>query len=381
MLPQIIIMKDILMQKILKLAFVCFLGACSSGNTGDYSAGDSYDFYVGTYTGGDSRGIYKFSLGADGIIIKHGLSALTENPSFLAWDAAGKYLLAVNETGPEGSVEAYRPEGDSLVLTGHAPSGGAHPCYVSLNKQGYVLAANYSSGTVGLLRLGPQGELSGLLDISSHSGSGTTERQQSPHAHFASFDPDGSGVISVDLGTNELWFSTLDTTADKLITSEQEKLAMKKGAGPRHLAVHPGGEWLYVINELNSTVTLVKKQDGGLYSRGPSYSTLPEGFDDDNYCADIHLSADGSFVYASNRGHNSIAIFKVDAKTGFLSLAGHSPSGGSWPRNFSLSPDGKYLLVANQHTNNIVSFLRDTENGLLEAVDTASVADPVCVRF
>ncbi len=374
-------MKDILMQKILKLVFVCFLGACSSANTGDYRAGDSYDFYVGTYTGGDSRGIYKFSLDADGIIIKHGLSALTENPSFLAWDAAGKYLLAVNETGPEGSIEAYKAEGDSLVLTGHAPSGGAHPCYVSLNKQGYVLAANYSSGTVGLLRLGPHGELGGLLDISNHIGSGTTERQQSPHAHFASFDHSGLGVIAVDLGTNEIWFSVLDTIRNNLVADSQEKLAMEEGAGPRHLALHPGGEWLYVINELNSTVTLVKKEDGGLYSRGPSYSTLPERFADDNYCAHIHITTDGRFVYASNRGHNSIAVFETDSETGALRLISHSPSGGKWPRNFSLTPDEQYLVVANQHTNNIVSFLRDTENGFLEAVDTAGVADPVCVRF
>ncbi|MEA1885637.1 MAG: lactonase family protein [Bacteroidota bacterium] len=347
----------------------------------DSPVGSALPFYIGTYTGSGSRGIYKGLLDNEGHIELKGLAAETENPSFLAFSTNGEFLLAVNEIGPEGKLESFRIEGDSLILVSRSSSGGAHPCFVSLNNDGYILTANYSSGTVGLLKMNNKGELNGLLDAQQHRGSGTTNRQKGPHAHSAMFEPASTGVISVDLGTNELWFSELDTIGEKLLPAKQGRLAMDPGAGPRHLAFHPTGKWLYVINELNSTVTLVKKNETGIFERGPSYSTLPASYEGDNYCADIHISSDGNYVYASNRGHNSIAIFKVENKTGSLIPSGHSPTCGEWPRNFALSPGEDYLLVANQHSNNIVSLRRDRLSGSVEAVDTIKVTSPVCILF
>ena len=338
-------------------------------------------FYIGTYTGTGSKGIYRGLLDNEGGIELKGLAAETENPSFLTLRPGGEYLLAVNENSPEGTVESYWSKGDSLVMIDRSSSGGSHPCFVTVNEEGWILTANYSSGNVGLLSIDSRGDLSELLDIQQHTGSGTTERQLGPHAHSAWFEPASKMVISVDLGTNELWFSELDTIQKKLIAVEQSRLSMDAGAGPRHLAFHPRLPWLCVVNELNSTVTLVKKNKDGSYERGQSFATLPDDYDGDNYCADIHISSDGNFVYASNRGHNSIVIFKTDQETGTLKLIGHRNTCGEWPRNFTFSPDENYILVANQNSDNIVSFKRDNYTGFLEPVDSISVPSPVCILF
>jgi len=242
------------------------------------------------------------------------------------------------------------------------------------------LAANYSGDNVGLLKLNSNGELSELLDVQQHSGKGSTDRQEAPHAHSAWFDGDDI-VISVDLGTNELWFSHLDTNREKLIPSNPQKLKMEPGAGPRHLALHPNGKWIYVVNELDCTVTRLLKKGNGIYEKGGSISTLPTNFTEANYCADIHISSDGKFVYASNRGHNSIAIFHVNINDGILKAIAHQDVKGEWPRSFVLSPDENFLFVANQYTNNIVSFKRDKNTGLLEFVDEAEAPSPVCILF
>ncbi len=320
-----------------------------------------FPFFVGTYTQGESQGIYKYLLLKDGTIKELGLVAKSDNPSFLAMNKEKTILLAANETSHEntGTVESFFIDTNRLEFISRSSSGGAHPCFVCVNKNGYVLAANYSGGNVGLLRLNKKGELSGLLDLQQHSGKGTTERQEAPHAHSAWFYKDSDEVISVDLGTNELWFSHLDTMEQKLVPDDPYTLQMKAGAGPRHLAFHPNGKWIYILNELNCTLTLVQKSDEGTYTIGPSVSSLPRDYTEANTAADIHISSDGKFVYASNRGHNSIAIYKVDPANGSLYPIGFQKTKGDGPRNFSISPDGRYLLVANQHTNNIVSFKRD----------------------
>ncbi len=240
---------------------------------------------------------------------------------------------------------------------------------------------NYTGGNVGLLRLNEKGELSPILDVQQHFGRGTTERQQAPHAHSAWFDPIDNNIISVDLGTNELWFSHLDTALQKLLPTNPLTLKMQPGAGPRHLVFHPKGKWVYVVNELDCTVTLLQKSDNGKYKKGVSVSTLPVGYTEPNTCADIHISSDGKFVYVSNRGHNTIAIYDVNAQNGSLKLGGHQSTHGDGPRNFSLSPDGKYLLVANQQTDNIVSFERDKSTGLLKYVCEIEAPTPVCILF
>ena len=335
-------------------------------------------FYLGTYTNNQSKGIYTYSLVDDGAIQLVGLAARSENPSFLAKSADQKFLLVVNEN-TEGTVSSFEIQKDSLAFIEKRPSGGAHPCFVATNDQNYVLTANYTSGTIGLLKINDSGSLSPLLGVQQHNGQGSHPRQDSPHAHSVWFEPGTNTIISVDLGTNELLFSTIDPETNQLLPATPQALQMDPGAGPRHLAFHPKKPWIYVVNELTSSVSLVTKDAAG-YSLGSSFSTLPEGFDEENTCADIHISDDGNFLYASNRGHNSIAIFSVETN-GDLSPVGHESTRGNGPRNFALSPDNAFLLVANQLTDNIVSFKRDAESGKLEYITEVFAPTPVCILF
>lgn len=339
-------------------------------------------FYVGTYTKGQSEGIYRYQLNADGSIHDMGLDASSRNPSFLALTPDASFLLAVNEINQEGTgtIESYRIREDTLMLISTRNSGGAHPCHVAVDRQGFVLTANYTSGNVGLLRLNRQGELSNLLDLHQHEGRGSTPRQKGPHAHMARFT-DPTHIIATDLGTNELWLYQLDTTRGKLNPTEPQTLRMADSAGPRHMTFHPNGRWIYVINELNSTVTQVFRENNGKYRTGPSCSTLPPDFQETNLCADIHISSDGKYLYASNRGHNSIAVFKVNPEDGSLKMITHHKTRGDWPRNFSLSPDEKYVLVANQRSNNIVAFQRDSATGVLDYKGQIEAPSPVCIVF
>lgn len=352
-------------------------------NQEENTEGDGFTFYVGTYTGSVSKGIYKYSIDNDGILKKIGLAAKANNPSFLAKSEDQKYILAVSEISREnaGEIVSFKIAGDSLEYLNKSSSGGAHPCFVSTNKYGYVLAANYTGGNVGLLKLNSSGKLSSLLDVQKHEGKGTTDRQKEPHAHSAWFSPFDNSIISVDLGTNELWFSEIDVELKKLKFKNQQKIKMKEGAGPRHLDFHPNGIWIYVVNELDCTVTLLEKNDNGIFRIVKSISTLPIDYNKPNTCADIHISSDGNYLYASNRGHNSIVIYNVNKNDGSLSLVDHVLTKGDSPRNFALSPDNNYLLVANQKTNNIVSFKRDKTTGLLEFVSEIEAPSPVCILF
>lgn len=371
---------------IVVLINILLFGCMTNKNEAPDENGD-HSFYVGTYTlflgtttKIGSRGIYKYLLEKDGSLKRIALAAISQNPSFLTMTADKKFLLAVNEKG-EGAVESFLISDDSLVVVSRSSSGGADPCFIVANEAGYILAANYTGGNVGLLRVNEKGILTNLLDVQTHTGSSTHQNQQGPHAHSAWFEPVNNNIISVDLGTNELWFSRLDTAQQKLVPSKPHKLAMKPGAGPRHLVFHPNGRWIYVVNELDCTITFINKSDSGAYEKGASISTLPADFTDDNSCADIRISSDGKFVYASNRGHNSIVIYEVNATDGSLNLIGHEPTRGKTPRNFSLSPGDKYIVVANQETNNIVSFERDKTNGLLRYADQIETPTPVCILF
>ncbi len=340
-------------------------------------------FYVGTYTGEDSKGIYRYALHADGSLEQIGLSSVSNNPSFLIKSSDGNYLIAVNELDEDGTgyVESFKVEGDKLQSLSKSISGGAHPCHIVVTKGGHILVSNYTGGNVGLLKLDATGKLSDLLFLEEHTGNEKIEGQDVSHAHSAQFYGDGKDILVADLGTNELWFSTLDTESNKLVSAKPQKLLMEKGAGPRHTVFHPNQKWLYVVNELNATITRVAKNKNGFFGKKESISTLPEGYNEDNFCADIHISSDGKFVYASNRGHNSIGIFSVNQKTGELSSVGNESTRGDWPRNFSLSPNGDFLLVANQNTNNIVSFKRNSETGLLTFVAEIEAPKPVCILF
>ncbi len=364
------------------ISILLFL-SCNTNKVKEMVKETEYSFYVGTYTNGDSQGIYKYTLQKDGKLKQTGLAAKSDNPSFLTISYDKNFLLAINEINENGvgSVESFLIADDSLKFINRSSSGGAHPCFVAINKSGFILIANYTGGNVGLLKLNSNGEISNLLDIQQHYGNGGTNRQKAPHAHSVWFQPNSNKVVSIDLGTNELIFSQIDSVANKLVLLEQNSITMSNGAGPRHLAFHPNGKYFYVANELNSTITQIIILDSGKYKKGFSISTLPINFSESNTCADIHISNDGNFLYASNRGHNSIAIFEVDKYAGVLNLIGDEPTRGDGPRNFSLSPDNNYLLVANQHTNNIVSFKRKKATGLLTYISKVKAPTPVCILF
>ncbi|HEY5690391.1 MAG TPA: lactonase family protein [Cyclobacteriaceae bacterium] len=367
---------------IISLIYCLALAACGTSKTEEEK---EISFYVGTYTLGESEGIYRYQLKSDGSLSNSGLVAKTENPSFLIRSADGKYLLAANENSDEngggGSVSSFAIDGEKLAFIDEIFSGGDSPCFLSEDQTGYVLVANYGSGNVGLLKLESTGLLNGPLDVLQHEGKGTHQRQQGPHAHSACFTGSDNEVITVDLGTNELWFSRLDRDSNKLVLMSPAKLTMAPGSGPRHLAFHPTQQWIYVINELTSTITQLSKNSSGQYEIAATQSTLPTDYEGENLCADIHISSDGQFLYASNRGHNSIVVFQIDSHDGSLSLVGHEDVHGDWPRNFTLSPDGHFLLVANQRSNNIVSFKRSQETGTLEFVGEIDAPSPVCLLF
>lgn len=335
------------------------------------------NFYVGTYTDGASEGIYEYALDESGKFQNLGLVAKTSNPSFLTMNGAKDVLLAVNEN-EDGGVTSFAINGDSLEQRSKQSSGGGSPCYISVNQDGFILTANYGTGTLGLLQLGSDGKLSSLLDKEQHEGKGVTDRQEGPHAHSAIFLEEDQ-VISADLGTDELWFYKLNTEAKKLEPEEPRKIALQNGAGPRHIAFNPDGESFYVLNELNNTVTRFIRENAG-YIKKESLSTLDENFNGSSSAADIHCSSDGKFLYVSNRGEDSIAVFKI-ADDGSLENKSTFSVHGKHPRNFKLSPDEKFVIVANRDTNNIVSFKRDVESGSLEYVGEIEAPKPVCILF
>jgi len=365
------------------LTFILILG-CNSNIKKLPKGENNYSFFVGTYTSGKSEGIYKYLLQKNGKLKLIGLAAKSKNPSFITKSSNNKFLLAVNEINNKdgmGTIESFLIAGDSLKLLSQKTSGGIDPCFITVNKNGYVLTANYTSGSVGLHKLNKNGILTDLLNLDQHKGSGSTDRQKGPHAHFAVFESGTDNIISVDLGTNELWFSKLDTVQQKLEPIKPFKLEMNLGSGPRHLAFHPNKKWIYVINELNSTITMVKKMGAGVFEKGASISTMSKDYTKQNAPAEIKISSDGKFVYASNRGNNSIAIFKVNPLSGLLKLIDYQSTLGDGPRYFTLSPDENFLLVANQNTNNIVSFKRNKNTGFLKFVNQVKAPSPVCILF
>ncbi len=347
-------------------------------------------FFVGTYTQGRSEGIYSFSLDpVTGKLTDQGLAAKTTNPSFITLTADGKFLLSVHETqGEEGSPMGYvesfavKKDNNQLTSTGKVSSGGADPCYVSVNQHGYVLVANYSGGNVALFRLDNSGKLSDTLDVQQHHGSGPDKaRQAGPHVHSAFFEPGSDRIFVADLGIDQVSVYKIDNSINKLVKASVPAIIMAPGSGPRHLAFHPTLKVVYVVNELSCTVSVVNLNKEGGFTTIENVSALPSGYDKPNTCADIHISKDGRFLYASNRGLNSIAIFSVDPKNGKLVQIGQESSRGDGPRNFALSPDENYLLVANQNTQDIVSFRRDIKTGKLQFADQIKAFKPVCLLF
>lgn len=344
---------------------------------------ETVDLLVGTYTGKGSEGIYRLAFDpASGKLTQPELVATTENPSFLALSQNGENVYAVNET-TNGSVTAFAWNDDrsKLGLINTQPSQGDYPCYIQLNKAGSQLAiANYMTGNVLAFDLTESASLSDMPAVRQHSGSGpNTERQEGPHAHCSEYSPDGKYLYAVDLGIDQVVKYALE--GDQ-IGDGSPAMVLDPGDGPRHLVFSPNGALAFVINELSSTIVSARvNAETGDLDRVAKVSTLAEGFEGESFCADIHISSDGKYLYGSNRGDNSIAVFEV-SEDGQLTLLATESVRGNWPRNFALSPDEKFLLVANQRSDNITVFARDVQTGLLSFTGhELKLSQPVCLKF
>ena len=369
-------MKNNLKQYFVIISIFTVLFSCKKENSNQQEQNISspypIDIFVGTYTNANSKGIYFYRLNADGKLDSIGLVAESENPSYLAFSESKDYLFAVNEN-ENGIVESYQILNNNLKLIDKTESRGAHPCYISTIGD-KILIANYSSGNITMLKHKKHGGLTDFIDVQQHSGSDKTDRQSSPHAHFVAANPQNSEqIFAADLGTNEIWEYKLK---ENLALKNKFKLA--PGAGPRHITFHPNGKWLYVLNELNNTITQFEINRNELVEKF-TVSTLSNEYHGENTGADIHISPDGKFLYASNRGENSIAIFKINNTIGDMQIIKNEAVKGKTPRNFTITKDGKFLLVANQESDNIISFERNYTTGLLTFKDSISAATPVCL--
>ncbi|CAH1213732.1 6-phosphogluconolactonase [Paenibacillus auburnensis] len=338
-------------------------------------------FYIGTYNSKEEDAILLGALDKETgeMRVLNGTKGI-ENPSYLALNRSGSVLYAVSEQD-EGEVHAFAVEegtGALNPLGGRRTEGGA-PCYVSISPQGdYIFVANYMGGNVNAFPVNTDGSLGEMSAQVRHEGSGIRQdRQEAPHPHSVIPDSTGGRVLVCDLGIDQVLFYRVED--GKLITHREVNLP--PGAGPRHLAVHPSKQWIYLINELDSTITVFAndEQNGDLKVL-QSLSSLPENYTagSDDTAADIHVSPCGRFLYASNRGHDSVGLFYIDAKTGLLESGDWVISGGRTPRNFTII--GGMLLAANQNSNNIVSFRIDRESGrLIPTGNELEVTAPVCL--
>ena len=351
---------------------------------------NSIYFYVGTYTDKQSEGIYLFSINRDsGILTNHGLAAKSQDPSFLTMTRDQRFLLAVNETKDTlhqgmGAIESFSINAQSRKLRpiSKVLSGGAHPCFISVNNSGYVLTANYTGGNFAMFKLSDSGKLSNYIDLQQHVGSGPIrDRQAGPHVHSAYFEPFTNRIFVADLGTDQIGVSLLDEQKSKLLNPIISTIQIKPGSGPRHIAFHSALKVMYVVNELSNDVSVITLNKDNTFTTIETVSTLSKENTITSNCADIHLSKDNRFLYASNRGFNSIAIFSVDQLTGRLTLIDQEMTHGATPRNFSLTPDNDFLVVANQNSEDIVSFRRNLNTGKLEFLDKIKAFKPVCILF
>jgi 6-phosphogluconolactonase len=352
---------------------------------------------IGTYTGseagpgGVSRGLYVADWdGGKGLLGAPRLLAELKHPSFVALHPSRPIAYAVSETGkfegqPSGAVAVVSLEGANATVGPLRRSGGTGPCHVTIDPRGEVLVvSNYSSGAAGVYFLDagvPAGEPT-VLQLEGHGRD--PERQAGPHAHSATFDPSGNRFYVQDLGTDRVWGYALDRASRAVRPLDPPFLTFDPGCGPRHMAFHPNGRWTYLINELNNTViALGWDRHNGRLTPFQTTGTLPPDHpaSQASYTADIHVSPDGAFLYGSNRGHDSLAVWKISAVDGTLAPVGHVPSGGGHPRNFALSPDGRWLLCANMHSHNIVVFRRDAATGRLARVSETAATSPTCLVF
>lgn len=352
-----------------------------------------YYVYVGTYTHGDSEGIYVYHMDGESGALEYSSKVTgVVNPSFLDIHPSGRYLYSVNEIGDfegkaSGAVTAFYIHGSTgeISFLNQRATGGGAPCHVSVDATGkYLLVANYGGGSVTAFPIGKDGRLGEASDFVQHQGSSVNQsRQSAPHAHAIMIDDSNRYAFAPDLGLDKILIYKLDLDVGKLIPNTQPWARVHPGAGPRHLDFHPNGKFAYVINELDSTFTVFGYDSNvGTLAEIQTISTLPDDFDGTSHCADVHVHPSGKYLYGSNRGHDSIVICGIDEETGMLTYINCESTQGQTPRNFGLNPEGTFLLAANQQTNTIVTFAVNIDTGeLTETGNIADVPNPVCLKL
>ncbi|QDU59184.1 6-phosphogluconolactonase [Planctomycetes bacterium Pan216] len=390
--------------KVLGLAAVVLLAGIAGGSTtGVAVAEDNVSVsterpekmlvYVGTFTRGKngSKGIYVYELDMKtGLLEPVSTASDDQNPGFLAIHPNKRFLYAVN-TMPggkgknNGGVSAYAidPKTGKLTFLNRQASEGNGPCHLAVDATGKnVLVANYGSGSIASLPVGPDGKLKKAASAIQHEGSSIhPTRQKGPHAHSINADPDGKFAFAADLGLDQVIGYKIDPSTGKLIPTNSVRVPA--GGGPRHFTFHPSGKFAYVINELNSTITaFVYDPATGMLTPYQNIGTLPLGVVPKNTTAEVQVHPSGKFLYGSNRGHDSIAVFAINEQNGKLTALEHVSTQGETPRNFGIDPTGKFLLVANQNTDNVVVFEIDPETGRLTSTGIeVKIPSPVCVKF
>ncbi|HTU40399.1 MAG TPA: lactonase family protein [Candidatus Aquilonibacter sp.] len=354
-----------------------------------------YYAYVGTYTqeGSDSKGIYVYRFDSSSQqLTPIGLAAQTINPSFLAVHPNQRFLYAVNEVSDyqgqkSGAVSAFSIDQATgkLSLLNQVASRGTDPCYITVDKTGkYVLVANYTSGSIAVFPIRADGGLGEASAFVQHNGHGTNpQRQEGPHAHSVDMSPDNRFAIVDDLGLDETFVYPFDSSNGTLDVNQARIAKADPGAGPRHFAFDPDGKFGYVLHEMGSTITAYRFDAArGALKPLQTISSIPKTFTKLDESAEIEVAPSGKFLYASNRGHDSIAVFAIDPASGKLTLVEYVPTKGESPRSFEIAPGGKLLFAANEKSDNIVLFRIDPHSGrLMPTGKVLNISQPVCIKF
>jgi 6-phosphogluconolactonase len=351
---------------------------------------ESLPVYFGTYTSGknSSKGIYRSVLDTEtGELSAPVLAAEAMNPSFIEIHPGGKFLYAVSESGDAGTVSAFAidPDTGNLKLLNSRPSGGSNPCHVNIDRSAKnVLVTNYSSGSVSVIPIAADGSLAEPTGFVQHEGASVNpQRQNGPHAHSVNLSPDNRFAFVADLGLDKIMIYKLNVEKGTITANNPAFAKVKPGAGPRHFAFGADGRYAYVINELDGTVTAFSYEPAsGTLTEIQSITTLPDGFAGSSSCAEVRVHPRGKFLYGSNRGHDSITVYRIDPAKGTLTFVEHERADIKTPRNFNIDPTGKFCLVANQGGDSVVVFRIDQKTGALEPTgNKISIGKPVCIRF
>jgi len=357
----------------------------------DAAAGSRYFAYFGTQTEGDGagKGIYAYRFDANsGELSEIGLVAEMTYPAFLAVHPSQRYLYAVTaDEERRGAVRAFAVDHASgkLNVLNQVLSGGTAPVHLDIHPSGRMLAvANYLPGSTSSMPVNSDGSLGETMSVLDHYGSSVDPRRQSgPHAHSVNFSPDGRFAVSADLGTDDLFLFRVDAEKASLAFNDPAFAEVAPGSGPRHLAFHPSAPYCYVINEMSNTLTAFRwDSEQGAMERIQTLSTLPEGYSETSYTAEVRVHPSAKYLYGSNRGHDSIVRFQVDPADGKLSMPRWTSTQGAFPRNFNFDPSGAFLFAENQNSGTVVVFHIDPRSGdLTPTGQVLSVPRPACLRW